>query len=311
MKGAPLIMTVDVEDWFTSSVDLFSEAASWHGRKPDPSVERNTRRCLDLLDRHQSKATFFILTTVAETYPDLIREMERRGHEIGVHGYRHRLVYRLAPGEFEDDLKRSMDILRGIGVKNLVGYRAPYWSVTRKSLWALEILQRNGFQYDASVFPVHRRLYGIADAPVTPHEIRPGLWEYPPATARFCGLNVPMAGGGYLRMLPFFWIERMVRRARGRRPLVFYMHPYELDPQDGQAPLVLNSLKSRFYYWQQMFGRRGNPAKIERLLRLGRFTSIADAFFARPSPDSSQDSSPFGPRGAPLFREGELRESLN
>ncbi len=278
MNPAPFIMTVDVEDWFTSSVDLFSEAGDAHGGAPDPSVERNTLRCLELFERHGSKATFFILTTVAEKYPDLIREMERRGHEVGIHAYKHRLLYKLTPGEFEEDLKRSIDILRGVGVKNLLGYRAPYWSVTRKSWWALEILQRHGLKYDASVFPIRRRLYGVPDAPTEPHEIRPGLWEYPPATVRFCGVNVPIAGGGYLRMLPFWWIELMIRRARGRRPLLFYVHPYELDAQDAQAPVAMTSLKSRFYYWQQMFGRRGNPRKIESLLRLGKFESIAGAF---------------------------------
>ena len=127
-------------------------------------MERNTLHCLDIFQRHNCKATFFILTTVAEMFPELIREIERRGHEIGIHAHRHRLVYNLTPGEFEDDLTHSFDILRGIGVKNIFGHRAPYWSVTRKSLWALEILQRHGLKYDASVFPIRRRLYGIPDA---------------------------------------------------------------------------------------------------------------------------------------------------
>src|ERR1022692_2226280 len=112
------IMTVDVEDWYTSSIDLFAEASADHGRAPDASVVRNTLRCLELFAEHGSKATFFILTTVAEAYPDLIREIERQGHEIGVHGYQHRLVYNLTPSEFEEDLNRSLDILRGLDRKS-------------------------------------------------------------------------------------------------------------------------------------------------------------------------------------------------
>ena len=278
--SAPFIMTVDVEDWFTSSVDLFSEAAAagQHGRKPDESVVRNTLRCLELFARNGSKATFFILTTVAETYPDLIREMERQGHEVGIHAYRHRLVYKLTPQEFEEDLKRSLEILHGVGVKNIYGFRAPYWSITKKSLWALEILQKHGLKYDASIFPIYRELYGIADAPTVPHEILPGFWEFPPATVRCLGVNLPIAGGGYLRMLPFALLPPLIRRASRRGALVFYLHPYELDPADAHLPVKLTSLKSRLYHRQQMMGRRGNAAKIEKLLALAQFQSIAGAF---------------------------------
>jgi polysaccharide deacetylase family protein (PEP-CTERM system associated) len=287
MSRFPLIMTVDVEDWFTSSVDLFSEAAhnGGHERKPDESVLKNTLRCLELFARHGSKATFFILTTVAEVYPDLIREMLRQGHEVGIHAYRHRLVYNLTPAEFEEDLERSMDILKGVGVNQIYGFRAPYWSITKKSLWALDILKRRGLKYDASIFPIYRELYGIPDAPTVPHEIRPGFWEYPPATVRCFGINLPVAGGGYLRMLPFGLLKQMIRFNRAQGPMVFYLHPYELDPEDASMPIKLNSLKSRLYYWQQMVGRRSNPAKIERLLQMGRFQSIAGAFGW---PDQSQ-----------------------
>jgi polysaccharide deacetylase family protein (PEP-CTERM system associated) len=271
-------MTVDVEDWYTSSIDLFGEAAADHGRPPDASVVRNTLRCLELLAEHGSKATFFILTTVAEAYPDLIREIERQGHEIGVHGYQHRLVYNLTPAEFEDDLNQSLDILRNLVTQPIAGFRAPYWSITRRSLWALDILQRAGLRYDASIFPIYRKLYGIPGAPVRPYEIRPGFWEFPPATCRVLGVNVPVAGGGYLRMLPRLLLKALIRRASKSGALVFYLHPYEIDPTDTHAGQPLTSLKSRIYFLQQMIGRKSNPAKIQSLLNGTRFDSIAGAY---------------------------------
>ncbi len=277
-QSAPFIMTVDVEDWYTSSIDLFAEADGDHGRPPDRTVLRNTRRCLELFARNNSKATFFILTTVAEAYPELIREIEQEGHEIGVHGYQHRLVYRLTPPEFEQDLKKSLAILQGIGVRNIHGFRAPYWSITKKSLWALEILKRNGLKYDASIFPIYRQLYGIPDAPTRPYEIIPGLMEYPPATYRLCGLNLPIAGGGYLRMLPYAFLDPMIRSAGRQGGLVFYIHPYELDPADVQGVESPKCLKSRAYLLQQKLGRNSNPRKIEKLLAAHRFVSFAAAY---------------------------------
>lgn len=275
---APFIMTVDVEDWYTSSIDLFAEANGDHGRAPDASVLSNTRRCLELFARNDSKATFFILTTVAEAYPELIREIEREGHEIGVHGYQHRLVYRLTPSEFEQDLKKSLTILRSIGVNHIRGFRAPYWSITKKSLWALDILRRNGFTYDSSIFPIYRKLYGIPNAPSTPYEVIPGLMEYPPATCRFCGVNIPIAGGGYLRTLPYRLLKPMIRRAGRSAGLVFYVHPYELDPNDVHGISSPKRLKTRFYLFQQKLGRNGNPQKIEKLLATTRFHSFANAY---------------------------------
>ena len=271
-------MTVDLEDWYSSSIDLFTEAAGDHGTAPDGSVVRNTLRCLELFARNGSKATFFVLTTVAECFPDLIREIERQGHELAVHGYLHRLVYRLTPSEFEDDLKKSLDIMGGLTRQPIVGYRAPYWSITRQSLWALPILQRNGFRYDSSIFPIRRGLYGIPDAPTVPNEILPGFWEYPPAMCRVLGVNLPIAGGGYLRMLPYALLRRLIQRARKTsQQLVFYLHPYELDPEDTQAKRQLTSAKSHMYLLQQMIGRKGNPGKIEKLLQTSRFESFASA----------------------------------
>ena len=157
------IITIDVEDWYNSSLDLFKDTNVEHGAKPDASVVDNTLCTLKLLAETKNKATFFILGTVAEYYPDLVKEILIQGHEVATHGYAHNLVYKLSPQEFEDDLRKSLDYLAKAECSQILGYRAPYWSITKKSLWALEVLQKLGLKYDSSIFPIKRGLYGGAE----------------------------------------------------------------------------------------------------------------------------------------------------
>ncbi|MBW8000398.1 MAG: DUF3473 domain-containing protein [Planctomycetes bacterium] len=267
-------MTIDVEDWYNSSLDLFEDSDVAHGAKPDPSVVDNTLCTLELLSKTNNKATFFVLGTVAEHYPDLVKEMMIQGHEVATHGYAHNLVYKLTPQQFEDDLKIAMEHLSNAGCCDVLGYRAPYWSITKKSLWALDILQRLGFKYDSSIFPIKRGLYGIPDANPDPHEISEDFWEFPPATVRMVGMNWPIAGGGYLRLVPYPIIASAIRRSAGKKSRVFYFHPYELDPSDVKLKHKIKSAGTLLYWMQQRLGRNSNPDKLRRLLSEHDFTSI-------------------------------------
>jgi len=268
------VISIDVEDWYNSSLDLFKDSTVQHGAKPDPSVVDNTIQTLDLLSKTNNKATFFVLGTVAEHYPDLVKEMINRGHEIATHGYSHKLVYNMSPTEFEDDLKIALEHLAKAGCSNVLGYRAPYWSITKSSLWALEVLQKLRFKYDSSVFPIRRGLYGIPDANPCVHQIVEGLWEFPPATVRMFGVNWPIAGGGYLRMAPYRIVASAIRRSSGREVRIFYFHPYELDPADVRMKHKVKSAGTLAYWLQQVVGRGSNPDKIKRLLSEFKFTSI-------------------------------------
>ncbi len=282
------ILTVDVEDWYQSSREIFTDAPEKLGDRPEPSVVANTLKCLDLLERTGNRATFFVLGSVAEIYPDLVREILLKGHEIGSHGYAHQFVYRVTPGEFENDLKKSLDVLAKAGASSVQGFRAPYWSITKKSLWALEIIASCGFRYDSSIFPIRNPLYGIADAPRQPYLIRSGLWEFPPATLRLGNLNFPIAGGGYLRLLPYALSSCALRSLDHKAPSLFYFHPYELDPSDIRLPYRSRSIRTFLTWVTQAAGRSDNPGKIEKFLTENCFQSISEWLAAHQNSDVSR-----------------------
>ena len=276
MPKATNIITIDVEDWYHSSLDLFKDSPVQHGAKPDPSVVDNTLLTLDLLSKTGNKATFFVLGTVAEHYPDIVKEILNKGNEVATHGYSHKLVYNMKPEEFEDDLNISLEYLSKAQCSEILGYRAPYWSITKRSLWALEILSKLGFKYDSSIFPIKRGLYGIPDAPTYPHQISKDFWEFPPATIRMFGINWPIAGGGYLRMVPYWIVASAIRKSSSWRLRVFYFHPYELDPTDVHLKHKVKSAGTAAYWFQQKIGRGSNPDKLKKLLSEFKFTSIKE-----------------------------------
>ena len=283
------ILTVDVEDWFQSSREIFADVPNELDGRPEPSVVANTLKCLEWLNRTSNRATFFVLGSVAESYPDLVREILLKGHEVGSHGYAHRLVYRMNPNQFESDLRKSLDILARAGSSNVQGFRAPYWSVTKKSLWALDIIASCGLRYDSSIFPAPNPLYGIAEAPREPHLVLPELWEFPPATLRLGNFNFPIAGGGYLRLLPYTVFARALRIFERETTGVFYFHPYELDPKDVRLPYRSRSLRTLVTRMTQAAGRSGNPKKIERFLTENRFQSISEWLAARKNAGASRE----------------------
>jgi len=266
-------MSVDVEDYF--HVAALSEAISrddWDSM--NARVDANTRRLLDLFDRSRTSATFFVLGWVAERHPALVREIHDRGHEIACHGFSHQLVYQQTPAEFREETRKSKAILEDLTGQPVEGYRAASYSITPQSLWALDILCEEGFVYDSSIFPVRHDLYGMPGAQRFPHMLRaPGgaeIAEFPPSTARLFGQNLPAAGGGYFRLYPYAfsrWLIRRVNEAENQ-PTVFYLHPWEVDPDQPQVDV---GWRSRFRHYNNL-GKC--EARLGRLLQDFRFTTV-------------------------------------
>jgi len=348
--------TVDVEDYF--HVQSFADRicpADWD--QHESRVVRNTERLLAILAEHGVRGTFFILGWVADRYPQLVREIHDAGHEIGCHGFYHGLIYRMTPDEFREDLLMGAKAVEEIIGQRVEAFRAPSFSITQQSLWALDILIEEGFRYDSSIFPVYHDHYGIPDAqrfpyaipygnggpgakcqecqepgvesqqpppdshipppashtahpashiahpasrithhpsPITHHPSRtahhasrtahpaaradeppastaPHLYEFPPTVYRRWGLNIPVAGGGYFRLYPFALTRRWLGRINAveRQPFVFYIHPWELDPDQPRLPA---KWKSRFRHYQNL---RHTERKLNRLLSTFRFGTLS------------------------------------
>jgi polysaccharide deacetylase family protein (PEP-CTERM system associated) len=237
-------MTVDVEDYFqVSAFERVVARERWDGF--ESRVCRNTERLLALFASGGVTATFFVLGWVAERFPGLVRRIAEAGHELGSHGYAHRLVYEMTPREFGDDLHRARIAIEAAAGAPVMGYRAPSFSITRRSLWAFDQLIAEGFAYDASVYPIHHDRYGIPDAPRHPYTVeRPAgsILEVPGSTVRIGGQNLPIGGGGYFRLLPYTWIRHGIARVNDQeqQAVTFYIHPWEIDPAQPRidAPLL-------------------------------------------------------------------------
>ena len=273
-------MTIDVEDYYMVSAFNASLAREdWH--KQASRVEDNTRRLLDIYAARDINITWFVLGMVAEKHPDLIRELHRAGHEIASHGYSHKLIYEQSQQEFHEETRRSKSILEDITGEPVRGYRAASYSITQKSLWALDSLVELGFDYDSSIFPVHHDRYGIPDAPRAIHRAAApnggSIIEYPLSTATFSSLRIPIAGGGYFRIYPY-WLTRMLwQRAirETRQPQVFYLHPWELDPEQPRMPDL--SLLSRFRHYINLHRCEGRLERHMDSFRFGTMAEIIDA----------------------------------
>jgi polysaccharide deacetylase family protein (PEP-CTERM system associated) len=270
-------MTVDVEDYFHvaafNKVITPDEWPNWPSR-----VEANTHRLLDLFAKHHIKITFFILGWVAERYPDLVRAIAAGGHEIASHGYSHQLIYRQTPEVFREETLKSKHILEGITGQPVLGYRAASYSITRQSLWALDILGELGFTWDSSIFPTRHDNYGIPGSPEAPYLLntRNGfqLTEFPLTTANVLGQPVPAAGGGYFRQYPY-WLSRwLFARAsqQGLKSQIFYLHPWEIDPEQPRVPNA--SWFSNFRHYTNL--HRCLP-RLERLLGDFAFGTMTQA----------------------------------
>lgn len=256
-------MTIDVEDYFqVSAFAPYIARGDWDTR--ECRVERNVDRILALLAEQGTQATFFTLGWVAERYPQLVRRIVEGGHEIASHGYGHERASDLSPEAFRADVGRAKALLEDLSGREVLGYRAPSFSIGERNLWAFDVLRDCGYRYSSSVYPIRHDHYGMPDSPRFAYPVREGLLEVPVTTLRLRGRNLPSSGGGYFRLLPYAlsrWLIEQVNR-NDQQSAVFYFHPWEIDP--GQPRIAGIDAKTRFRHYVNI-GR--TEARIVQLLR--------------------------------------------
>ncbi len=294
-------LTIDVEDYFqVHALSGVIRPGEWEAF--EPRVERNTQRILELLAEAGCKATFFVLGWVAERFPGLVKAIDGEGHEVASHGSEHQLASGQSQEEFRRDVRRSKEVLEGTTGRPVVGYRAPTYSITESNLWALSVLAEEGYKYDSSVFPVHHDSYGVPSAPRAPFKvdaeeakasrlpkldtqasvcggedgfrIGPGeILEVPVSTVRLLGQNLPISGGGYFRILPYAvvrWGLKRINREEG--PFVFYIHPWEIDPDQPRVKGL--PWRSRFRHYTNLKKTEARFVKLLSEFSFGRMDSI-------------------------------------
>jgi len=262
MKNA---LTIDLEDYY--HVSAFRQSVSpdeWKSK--ESRVERNTDFLLNLLNEAGCKATFFVLGSVAEEHPALIRKVAAEGHEIACHSLRHRIVHEMSPAEFREDTQLAKQILEDCSGTAVRGYRAPSFSITQRSPWAFEILSELGFTFDSSIFPVNHPDYGVPSASRDPYWIHTqsgSLVEFPMTTLEFAGFRSPFGGGAYFRFLPYWYTRWGIRFLNNRedRPACVYIHPWEIDPEQ---PRMKGTVTARLRHY---IGLSGTPKKFKKLVR--------------------------------------------
>ncbi len=266
--------TVDVEDYY--QVSAFEDKIPRSQWSDYPSrVVRNTLRLLDLLDQYGTRGTFFVLGWTARRFPDLIEEIHYRGHELGSHSFWHRLVYSQSPAEFRQDLRDSVKAIEDASGTVVTSYRAPSFSITKRSEWALEILREEGIDVDSSIYPIYHDRYGMPDSEPGIHvrETRSGnVVEVPPTVLQTRIGNLPVSGGGYFRLYPGMLTRTCIKHVHRREyPYVFYIHPWEIDPDQPRLPS-----SSRVKTWRHRVNLDSTYGKLENLLRQFRFGTVND-----------------------------------
>lgn len=263
--------TVDLEDWY-QGLEIGSD--SWSGF--ESRIERSAEDLLSMLDASRVTATFFVLGHLTEKHPQLIKSIAKQGHEIGSHGLSHQFLYKLTPAQLAEELKRSKSALEGLTGQEVVSFRAPFFSVTKESLWALEVLAKSGYKYDSSIFPVHNYRYGIPRAPRVPFQIRfsddSRLIEFPISVLRIGGFNFPCGGGAYFRIFPYSVTRFCFYQLNNAGiPAVYYIHPWEIDPLHPRVPLPRRVALTHY------FNLKSTKKRLENLLLDFRFTTLRDA----------------------------------
>ena len=292
-RGAAAVLnalTVDVEDYFqVQALECRVDRESWD--RLESRVCRNTDRLLELFEDAHVSATFFVLGWVADRYPGLLRRVVGAGHEVASHGYEHRVLHSMTPEEFRSDLRRARVALEQAVGRPVQGYRAPSFSITRSTMWALDVLIEEGYLFDASIYPVYHDRYGIPDWPRQIHRVERsggGIWELPGSTVRWGGVNFPMGGGGYFRLLPYPWTRWGIDHlnAAEGQPAVFYLHPWEIDP--GQPRINVSGL-SRLRHYRNL---HKTERRLRRLLSEFAFGTVSDVLMRSAGLPATPPSAP-------------------
>jgi polysaccharide deacetylase family protein (PEP-CTERM system associated) len=279
-RGVVNVMTVDVEDYFhVSAFDAVVSRANWDGY--ESRVSKNTDELLAIFDHAGVRGTFFVLGWVAARFPSLVRRIADLGHEVASHGFHHQLLYLLTPAQFREDIRTARRAIEDAAGQPVMGYRAPSYSVIQPSLWALDILIEEGYAYDASIFPIHHDRYGIPESPRHPYELKReggSLLELPGSTVRLGRVNLPIAGGGYFRQFPYMWTKWGIDRVNRveRQPVVFYLHPWEIDPDQPRLPV---GAARRMRHYRGLDQTRG---RLIRLLKDFRFDAVSAVLNVEP-----------------------------
>lgn len=272
--------TVDVEEYF--QVEGFANAVdrdSWEGFRT--RVGGSTSLLLEMLAQHKVRATFFVLGWVARKHPEIVKQIAASGHEVASHGMSHRLIYTQTPAEFRRETRDAKALLEDLAQTPVTGYRAATYSITRRSLWALDILCEEGFRYDSSIFPMRHDRYGIPDAEQRPHVLTtPGgarLVEFPISVLHYGGAKIPVAGGGYFRLFPYRFTRWALRQLNAQqKEFVFYVHPWEVDPE--QPRIEDASALSRFRHYLNL---DRCAERLGRLLRDFEFDTMRSVLAQR------------------------------
>ncbi len=273
MKAVKNILTIDVEDWF---MDL--DSSTWNNF--ESRVEKNTNKILKILEDSNNKATFFVLGYVGEQFPELIKDIYQRGHEIATHGYDHKGIGYQTPQQFEEDLTKAIKTLENIVKTKIDGYRACNFSLSKDTAWAIDIMKKNNLKYDSSVFPIKTPFYGISDAPIYPYRIcssnitkdspEDTFLELPLSTYRLplIHMNIPIAGGFYLRLFPYWFIKNLIKNMNKKNlEYICYLHPWELDPDQPR----IKDLE-----WYHYYRLKTTEKKFIKLVNDFRFTSVKE-----------------------------------
>jgi polysaccharide deacetylase family protein (PEP-CTERM system associated) len=263
--------TIDLEDWYHP--EFVTKFVPAHQRKDQ--VEDAVKPLLELLDRYNVSATFFVVGEVAERHPGLIKKIHNEGHEIASHSYSHKRLHALGKEKFEDDLRKSTNILESIVKEKIIGFRAPSYSLDHDTIWALDVLENSGYKYDSSVFPLRfgkKSLYGVLTKESEDENRK--IIEFPLSAVKFAGVKIPVAGGAYLRLFPAWFLKLAIKKInKEKRPAIIYLHPWETYEKTPRIKLPYPHKLITYY------GIESSRKKVENLLRNFRFGNVGDVLF--------------------------------